>query len=188
MARAAAALVIAGLVFGLPARAAEAQAKTPTATQQSRQQQFEKVRQQMLQAQKKLTDIQRATLKANPDLQHKQEAFSDMLLKEMDKQGHHSKKEVAELKAMAIKLRDKNTPDAERQTLATTFRKKVEAFQAAQRKALESPTMQKARKDLGEAIFTAMKKHDPNTEKLVAQIKQNQADLMRIQQAAQQGK
>ena len=68
------------------------------------------------------------------------------------------------------KLRSKDTPDSERQTLMTEYQEKAMAFRSAQVEALKDPEVQKAQEALRDATVTAMQQQDPQTKQLMEQL------------------
>lgn len=180
--RGAAVITMVGMVLGLPARAATS--STGASASSSTEQKTEHLRSDMLKLRQKLTQIQREVIAKDKKLQHRQVAFSELLLKKMEKPNYHAKKEIAAIKQLALKLRDKTIAAAKRNTLEKEFRQKIQRFQEAQHTALATPELRKASHALLGAILAAMKKLDPNTDKLIAKLEQDQQELMKTEKTS----
>ncbi|MEJ2380554.1 MAG: hypothetical protein P8076_05130 [Gammaproteobacteria bacterium] len=183
------ALLIAGLAAAGPlqaAPAADSQAGAPpamTPAQRKQLQEFRQTRQELAQIQQKLERIRREALHSHPDLQKQQKAFGDLMMAKMKENGHTPKKDLAELRQLQAKLRSKDTPAADRQTLLMQLKRRAAAFGQAQREAMRSPKLQKAREDLMHATVKAMKEKHPETEQLIQQAQAKQRKLIQIRQS-----
>lgn len=141
-------------------------------------------RAELMQAKERLDKIQYEAMEADPKLRAQEEAFTELVKEEMKDMGRKPDEEVAELRELQEKLQSEELPDAERQTLWGEFQEKAGSFQAAQRRALQSPKVQQAQTELREAVLAAMKARDPETEKLLAQMESVREDLRALHQKA----
>lgn len=177
----------------LPAQAADKgtsqapMAATPhnkmTPAQKKQFEAFEKARNEMMQARGRLNNIQKAALKAHPELQKQQGAFVDLLTKTMKKNGYDANKKIAELKSLRSRLQDQKTPQDEKRKLAGQFQVKVIELNKARGKAMQDTKVQKAQHSLQNAVITAMRKQDPDTDKLIATVESKQKELLKIRRS-----
>lgn len=188
-------VLAAGVAFaGLGAFGSAQAAKPAPATTEShampdahQRAQFEHARMELMQDERQLAQIQGKTLKHHPELQKRQQAFLDMMTKEMKRRGHSPHKDMVELRALAGKLHGKSLSDADRRKLTQQFEQKLIAFQRARDEAMKSPKLQKARANLAHAVLAAMKKEDPKTESLLKQVTEKRRELMQMHAAAMGG-
>ncbi len=164
-----------------PHRGVNPQAMSPA--QKKQFEEFQKARQDLTQARNKLNKIQAQTLKKHPELVKQRKAFGDLVAKTMKKNGYDAKKNIAELKALRDKLKDKKTPKDQRQKLAQDFQTKVIELRKAQGQAMQDKKVQKARHDLGQAVIAAMNKQDPSTNDLIATVQKRQQELIKIRRS-----
>lgn len=143
-------------------------------------------RAELMQVKARLDQIQKEAMDANPKLREQEDAFAELVKEEMKSMGHKPDEEVAELRDLQTKLQNEALPDAERQQLWGQFQEKAGAFQAAQRRALESPKVKQAQTDLRDAVVAAMKARDPKTEELLAQMESARDELKSMHQKAMQ--
>lgn len=144
---------------------------------------FQKTRSEMMQTRSQLNKIQQAAFKAHPELQKQQKSFGDLLTRTMKKNGYDAKKEIAKLKSLRTSLQDKKTPQTKKRELAQQFQAKVIKLNKARSKALKDKKVSKAQHSLQKAVLTAMRKQDPNTDKLIAMLQSKQQKLLKIRQS-----
>lgn len=168
----------------------DSQATAPQAMSAEQRQQvqaFRQTRQEMIELQQKLNKIQQETVEAHPELKEQQDAFGELLLAEMKSKGHTPEQDLARLKEMRDELRSEGTPKEERQQLMVEFQQKAQAYKKAQQEALQSEKVKKARGELVQAITTAMRERNPETDKLLEELRQKQQKLMEIRKSATEG-
>jgi cell fate (sporulation/competence/biofilm development) regulator YmcA (YheA/YmcA/DUF963 family) len=68
------------------------------------------------------------------------------------------------------------------------YQKRVKAFRNAQIQVMQDPEVRKAQAAMMEATIAAMKEQDPQTEELMAQVEQKQAQLQKLIESAGQAK
>lgn len=154
--------------------------------QKEQQLAFQQARDEYVAAQQRLEQIQQETIQASPELQKKEEAFNDLLVKEMKSKGHSPKQEQAEIEKLQKQLQDTKLPETEREALMNQFQEKIMAYRKAQVEAMKNQDIQKAQNELLDEIVTAMKEHDPQTEPLIEQMTQKRQQLMQMHGAATQ--
>ncbi len=147
-------------------------------------QEIQGVHAEYMDLQKRLTQIQQDTLQAHPELQKQEQAWRDLILEKMSSNGKNAQEDMAEIKKIEEKLRSGETPDSDRQALMSDYQKKAMAFRDAQTQAMQNPDVQAAQKKLSDAIVTAMKEKDPQTEQLIEQMKQKEQQLSQMLKAA----
>lgn len=145
------------------------------------QKEFMQTRAQLQQLQKQLGEIQQKVLDENPDLQQQREDFQKLVMTTMKDQGATPQEDVNKLKTLQAELQKEDLPKDKRQRLIQEFRDTNMALQQAQQQALQNKQVQEARKSLNNALITAMVDADPETEKLLSQVKQARQRLMQIQ-------
>jgi predicted RNA binding protein with dsRBD fold (UPF0201 family) len=171
-----------------PLHAEQQGAPTPQAgvspAQEEQQQAFQQARDEYVVAQKRLEQIQRETIQAHPELQKQEQAFNDLLIKEMKSKGHSPNQEQAEIEKLQEQLQDTKVTDTEREALMKQFQEKIMTYRKAQVEAMQNQEIQNAQNELLDAIVTAMKEHDPQTEGLIDQMTQKRQQLMKMHGAA----
>jgi len=139
--------------------------------------------------QQRLAAIQKKAVEAHPELRKQGQDLEALMLSKMTTStGVNAKDEMAAINEMEQKLRDKSTPDSERQKLAPEYQKRVKAFRNAQIQVMQDPEVRKAQAALMKATIAAMKEQDPQTEELMAQVEQKQAELQKLIESAGQAK
>lgn len=187
-------LAAATLSMALPAQAADkGAAHAPMAApphskmtpmQEKQFEAFQKARSEMMQARRRLSKIQKAAMKAHPELQKQQKAFVDLVTKTMKNNGYDAKQEIAELKSLRSRLEDDKTPQDKKRKLIHQYRAKMVKLNMAQRKVLQDKKVQKARLSLQTAVVSAMRKQDPDTDKLIAMVQNKQKEMLKIRRSA----
>ena len=158
--------------------------QTATPEQNKQMQEIQGVHAEYMALQKRLSQIQQDTLQAQPELQKQEQAWHDLILAKMSNNGKNAQEDMAEIKKIEEKLRSGETPESDRQALMSDYQKKAVAFRDAQAQAMQNPEVQAAQKKLSDAIVTAMKEKDPQTEQLIEQMKQKEQQLSQMLKAA----
>jgi hypothetical protein len=183
--------VAAGLVVAMPLQAEEAQqpqatppaqAAPPAATpeQNKQMQEIQSVHAEYMELQKRITQIQRDSLQAHPELKKQEQALQDLVLEKMSSTGKSAKDDMDEIIKLEEKLRNSETPESERESLMSDYQKKAIAFRNAQNEAMQNPDVQAAQKKLMDDLMTAMKEKDPQVEQLIQQLQQKQRQLSQM--------
>lgn len=166
-------------------------AEPPTAPQGAQGPQSEQMKAakqvygEFMELQQRLAKIQHKAVQAHPELQKQgQELQALMMAKMSSSTGINAKDEMAAINEIEQKLRNKDTPDSEREKLMPEYQKKVKAFRDAQQQVLQDPQVQKAQTALMAATTAAMKQEDPQSAELMAQAKQKQAELQKLTESA----
>jgi len=174
---AAAALLTSGAI--VRAESPPAAAQPPEAAQ--------KLYGEYMQLQGRLDQIQTATLDAHPELKQQQQSFMDLMMAKMPSTGGSAKDDLAAIEKIEKDLSNKDTPAADREALMTEYQQKATAFRKAQAQALKDAEVAKAQETLMNAILTAMKAQDPQTEQILGQMRQKQEELTKVMGAAHGG-
>jgi hypothetical protein len=160
----------------------------PPAAQEDSMQAARQLHGEYVELQNRLSLIQEKTMEAHPELQKQQQAFLDLMMAKMASGSDASPQDNLDaINKLEQKLRSKDTPDSERQTLMTEYQEKAMAFRSAQVEALKDPEVQKAQEALRDATVTAMKQQDPQTTQLMEQLQQKQDEMKQMLEAAGQG-
>lgn len=178
----------AAMVMGLTA-VGPVQAATPAATmggmskgitQSSERARFEQTRMELMRADQQLAHIQSKTLKDHPELLKRQTQLIALMTNEMKRHGQDPKKDMADLRRLEGRLHSKSISRADRQKLTKQFEQKLNAFQKARAEVMSSPKLEKARAKFSNAVLTAMKKENPNTDRLLREAKEKRQELMQM--------
>lgn len=181
--------VAAALVVAMPVQAEDSpqpQATPPEVTpeQAKQMQEIQGVHAEYMELQKHITQIQRDTLQAHPELEKQEQALRDLVLEKMSSNGKSAKEEMDEIVKLEEKLRSGDTPEGDREALMGDYQKKAVAFRNAQNEAMQNPEVKAAQKKLMDDVMTAMKEKDPQVEKLMEQLQQKQQQLSQMMKDA----
>lgn len=174
-----------GVVAPVSAQQAPPEGMAPQMTpeQAAQIEAFQEKRTEFMRLQQELERIEQAALESNPELQQQRDAFGDLIVDEMKRQGHSPEEDIAELQSLQDRLSNAETPEEERPELMGKLQSKVMALEEAQQQALESPRVQEERGKLVAAITTAMQREDPRTNDIIQQMEKTQEELMTIHQS-----
>jgi hypothetical protein len=185
----------AAFIMVLLGSATSLRAEPPTAPQgapETESEQMQTARQlhaEYVGLQQRLLAIQKKAVQAHPELNKQGQDLEALMMSKMTSStGINAKDEMAAINEMEQKLRDKTTPDSERQKLMPEYQKRVKAFRNAQIQVMQDPEVRKAQAAMMEATIAAMKEQDPQTEELMAQVEQKQAQLQKLIESAGQAK
>jgi hypothetical protein len=181
--------VAAGLAVAMPVQAEDTpqpQATPPAVTpeQNKQMQEIQGVHAEYMELQKRITQIQRDTLQAHPELEKQEQSLRDLVLQKMSSTGKSAKEDMDEIVKLEEKLRSDKTPAEERETLMGEYQKKAVAFRNAQNEAMKNPEVQAAQKKFMDDVMTAMKEKDPQVEQLMQQLQQKQQQLSQMMKDA----
>lgn len=130
---------------------------------------------------KKLTKLQQETVKSNPDLQKKQDAFEKRVVTFMQQKGFKPEEDLKRLKELQAKLNDKSLKQDERSKLLREFLVTNTRFQQAKREAYSDPKIEAAQKKLQAEVEEGMKKKYPEAAGLLEDMKQTRQKLYDLQ-------
>lgn len=197
-------IAVAGLFAGAmvtgSAFAQEEKAKgggEPAAKDQA-QQESAPSREELMQTQRKLRNLQRElgklrqqALEDNPELAEERKNLQDMLVSTMQDNGHSPKKDQARMKEIQGKLQSGEVEQAEKQKLVQEMRQHQRSLMQAQREAFQNKEVQQKAKQFEENLVSAMKDADPEAESLIKEYNQTQQQMqqqmMKMRAAQQQG-
>ena len=167
----------------LPLKAMAAAPAAPAAQGQANQ--AAQLEQRYLQIRQELGQIAAKAERSDPSLAKQQEAFRKQLIAVMKKQGNDPQKMLDGFKNDIKQLQDKNLPAAKRQEIMRRMDQTQRALMAAEQKAMQDPALQQSRQKLQNAILAAMRKVDPNTDKLLAEMHTLERKIMQARSPAQ---
>jgi chromosome segregation ATPase len=153
-------------------------AMTPEQSKQMKE--IQGVHAEYMQLQKQLSQIQRDTLEAHPELKKQEQDLHDLILAKMSSNGHNAQDELAEISKLEEKLKNGQASDSERESLMSDYQKKAMAFRKAQTQAMQNPDVKAAQKKLVDNVVKAMKEKDPQTEQLMQQMQQKEEQLSKM--------
>lgn len=157
-----------------------------TPQQQALLKDFQEKRAEMLQLGRQLEEMRLETVRKHPELKDREKAFGDRLAAQMKSNGATPAEDLAELRALQAKLRDQNTPEADREALMVRMQRKAQEFDQARRQALQDPELQKEQAALLKDILSAMKADHPQAEQIMQQMQKKQQEMIEIRKAAQE--
>lgn len=176
------------LLFAAGAAVAQSPDSALTEEQKAQLQAMHAARNQIMELEQRLREIQEATVEASPELRAQREAFVAKLQAAMKENGYDAEQELAELKDLEARLRDESGSDEERRALFVQFQQKVVGYQRAQNQALEREDLKQAREAVAEAVLAAMKRRDPQTEVLIGRLQEARERLMSLRREVMQGR
>lgn len=176
------AAVAMGAVVSLRAEPPAAAQGAPAA-QSEQMQAARQLHGEYMQLQQRLGMIQQKAMQAHPELQKQEQDLQALMMSKMSDAGVNAKEEMAAIGEIEQKLRNQDTPDSERQALFPEYEKRVKAFREAQMQAMQDPQVQQGQAELVKATTAAMKEEDPQTEQLIQQLEQKQAELQKLMES-----
>lgn len=175
---------VSALCLGLPAQAAE-HAASPVAksSKADANQKTMEMEQRFMQLRSELAQTQQEALKKNPSLIKQEKDFRELLVATMKRQGNDPKPKVDELNSLRLKVEDKKTTKAQRESLIAKARAIQVDLIKAEEKAVQDPKVSAARKKLSENTLADMRKVNPKTDQMIAELKAIGKDLAKMQSA-----
>jgi hypothetical protein len=174
----------------MPLRVMAAQPVTPTIQQPSNgsagSTDMNKLQQQYVQVRGQLSQIEAKAVKTDPGLVKKREAFRQQLIGVMKKNGDDPQPMIASLKSLGQQLQDTKLPASKRKEALAKAQQTQMALLAAERKAMQDPKLQASRKDLNDSTLAAMRKIDPNTDKLMGELRSIEQQVMKARSGSGQ--
>ena len=158
----------------MPARAAGDQQKTPQALQQEAQQ-----------ISGQLGEIARKAIAGDKNLQAEGQHYSEHLIKAMETIGYDPKADGKKMAAIQKELSGGNLSQEDRTAKIKEFQGLRMRMMQAQMAVMQDKELLKERQKLNQDTMAAMKKLDPNTEKLMQRLNTIGKELRRMAQAAQ---
>jgi chromosome segregation ATPase len=154
-------------------------------------QELAQARNEIQQLNEALQAIQASTIDNSDDLQAKLDEYQTVLDSSMKENGFDATEVRARLNAIVEKVQSGEIAQEEQVQLRQEYQKHAQSLQVQQQKAMELATVRQAYTSFSGALLSAMKKQDPNTEQLMAQLnsaqKQYQAMVQQVMQAEAQG-
>lgn len=170
-------------VFATPLNVMAAQPVSPTIQQQSGNsgsaKKIVQLQQKYFQIRRQLGQIEAKAVKSNPALVKKQQAFRAQLIGVMKKNGKDPKAMIASIRSLGKQMQDKKISASKRQQLLGKARQTEMELLGAERKAMQDPKIQAASKDLRTATLAAMRKVNPNTDKLIGEMRAVQQKIIK---------
>ncbi len=138
------------------------------------------LQQELQTTQHSLQGLQQQAFEKNPSFVKQREKLQAIVFKKMSTKDYDAAKEVQELQSIASKYQDGKVKPTQEEVLS--FRKREQAFQQRQQKALEDPEVQKMTMSLKNDVEKAMIAIEPKTEELMAQLKSKSKKFMELRQ------
>jgi hypothetical protein len=102
--------------------------------------------------------------------------------------GINADDQMAVINEIEKKLHNKDTPDSEREKLIADYKKKAKTLREARMKVMQDPEIQKAGNALDDATLAAMKQQDPESARLMEQMKQKEAEMQTLMKASEKAR
>lgn len=155
---------------------------------QNTQQELRQLQQRVRKLQKQIREIQQKTLENNPELGDQRDEFRDLVESKMSEEGVDAEADRKRMKEIREKMRGGDVSKEERQKLQEEMQTKRRAMMQARRSAMQDKEVQKKREQLRSDLQSAMKKEDPEAEKLIEEYKQSTKKLREQARSAAPGR
>lgn len=178
-------LVFAALPLRAMAETSAASAKTPAApAAKSHAPAINQLLQRYKQVSTELSQIRSKALKSDPALIKKGQALRQQMIDVMKKNGEDPQPMLDTLKSLGKQLQSKTLSASKREQLLGKARQTESALVAAERKALQNPKLQAEGKTFQQTVLADMRKVNPNTDKLIAELHSLSAQIMKASQGS----
>ena len=150
----------------------------------------EMTRQKMVQRYKSLQEdlakIQQQAMEDNEDLKQEQQDLQSMIRESMESNMAAEDVDVERLQELQAKLQGQGQELAqdEKQSLEKEYKEQVNAYQRARAKTARDKEVQQKQEAFREDMLAAMKKVDPETEKIIQELQGIQHQMQYIKQSA----
>lgn len=134
------------------------------------------------QLQKQISQLQNKALEQNPELQSQRDELKSLVQEKMKEQGVDPEASGKRLQAIREQVQGGNVSKEKQKSLAEEFRSKRGELMKARRSAMQSEAVRTERKAFREDLMAAMKKIDPNADKLVANFRQAISEMRQSRQ------
>ncbi len=150
----------------------------------------EMTRQKMVQRykslQEELAQIQQEAMDDNEELKQEQQDLQSMIRENMESNMAAEDVDVERLQELQAKLQGQGQELAqdEKQSLEQEYKEQVNAYQRARAKTARNKDVQQKQESFREDMLAAMKKVDPETEKIIQELQGIQHQMQYIKQSA----
>jgi DNA repair ATPase RecN len=137
--------------------------------------------QEFMQLQQRLAQTQQKAIENNPTLQNKADEMEDLVTEKMRAAGYDPGGIMETLLAAQGKLQDGSLSDAERRAVLESreVREAQQQLQQAQEEIMKDPEVIAAQKALEEEMMAAMRKEEPETDRIIERLEQIQREVQR---------
>lgn len=153
--------------LGVPAQAADTQSAPQSSAADKQTMQME---QRFMQLRAELAQTQQTALKQHPELVKEETHFRELLMSTMKREGTDPKPQIETLNKLSKEIQDKKTDNAKRETLIGKARAIQAMLIRAETKAMQDHKVAAARKKLSEDTVSAMRKVNPKTDSMIAEL------------------
>lgn len=136
---------------------------------------------------KKLKQIHDKAVQKNPELAKEQKQFQDKVRDEIKNQGYDLDSGQERMQSIAKKLQSKDLNDKQRKQAMQKFQKERGQMMKARSAALSQPEVKKSGEQLQDDTISAMKKQNPKTKELIAEMKNLRKQMQQSSGAQQPG-
>lgn len=175
---------VSALYLGVPAQAADHAAATGVASSKAdANKKVMEMEQRFMKLRSELAHTQQEALKKDPSLIKQEKHFQMLLVGTMKRQGNDPKPKIDELNQLRQKIEDKKTTKAQRASLISKARAIQVDLIKAEGKAVKDPKVAAARRKLSGDTIAAMRKVNPKTDQMIAELKAIGKRLSEMQNA-----
>lgn len=136
---------------------------------------------------RQLESIRNQALENDSALQAQQQALQQKVNERMEARGVDPQADLERLREIATQLRSSDLTEAEQQELANEYRRKRRELLEARDAVLNDKEIRQGRERFSQALLTAMKKVEPDVERIIRRYNEAQAELRRKLGAAERG-
>ncbi|AOV16427.1 hypothetical protein BJI67_04495 [Acidihalobacter aeolianus] len=159
--------IAAVFALGMTAQAADTQ---PAPQGSAPDKQVMQMEQRFMQLRSELAHTQETALKQHPELVKEETHFRELLMSTMKREGTDPKPQIETLNKLSKEIQDKKTDNAKRETLIGKARAIQAMLIRAETKAMQDHKVAAARKKLSEDTVAAMRKVNPKTDEMIAEL------------------
>lgn len=137
--------------------------------------------------QNELIEIQRSTLEENPELREQGEALEQLITETMKEKGANPEEDLQRLQELQQKAQEPDVDQQQREQIAREFQQIQQELIMARQQAAQDEEVQAEQEEFQTAMLEAMQEQNPNTDKLLEEMREIQMEQQRqLQQQLQQ--
>lgn len=133
--------------------------------------------QQLEEIQRQLIEVQERTLDTNPELVKQIEELESMTTEAMKEAGYNPGKNIKTLESAEIALQNEQLSEEERRQVLEEALQAQQELHQAERAALEDEKVAQAHNKLQEDMMAAMRREEPDVDRLIERFQQLQMEL-----------
>ena len=138
---------------------------------------------EMQQIQQRLISVQEQALQNDPELQEQAQEYQQTLLAAMRAEGFDPMQSLNHIELIEKQIQSQTLNEQEREGLMAEVQEEEARLQQAEQAALQQEGVQQAREQLMEGMLAAMRKQEPQTDELIQDLEDKNAELRSIMTA-----